>query len=102
VTVIWALTGSGYYWPMSVWLGAAVTVALHAIGWRVARLPKGPRRPVEAHALTASTIGLVLVMLWALTDRDVFWPAWPLLGLSAVVAAHAARDGVAGLDQLRH
>jgi signal transduction histidine kinase len=89
LTVIWALTGTAYYWPMWYWLGAGVTVALHAIGWRVVGLPRGPRRLVEAHALVATTIGLLLVMLWALTGGDVFWPAWPLLGLSALVAVHA-------------
>jgi signal transduction histidine kinase len=89
VSVIWALTGAEYYWPMWVWLGAGVTVALHAIGWRVARLPRGPRRLVEANALVCTTIGLLLVMLWALTGGDVFWPAWPLLGLSAFVAVHS-------------
>src|SRR5689334_7684805 len=30
-TIIWAITGGGYYWPAWVWLGAAVPVAVHAI-----------------------------------------------------------------------
>ena len=89
VTVIWAMAGPDYFWPVWVWLGAAVTVALHAIGWHAARSPRGPRRAVEAHALVSVSIGLLLVMLWALTSGPVFWPAWPLLGLAAALLLHA-------------
>jgi signal transduction histidine kinase len=89
VTAIWALAGPDYPWPAWVWLGAAITVVLHAIARRVARRPKGPRRLLEAHALVSTVIGLILVMLWALTAGAVFWPVWPLLGLAAAVAVHA-------------
>jgi signal transduction histidine kinase len=89
VTVIWAMAGPPYFWPVWVWLGGAITVALHAIGWRTARSPDGPRRAVEAHALVSVSIGLLLVVLWALTDGPVFWPAWPLLGLAAALLLHA-------------
>jgi signal transduction histidine kinase len=89
VTAIWALAGPEYFWPAWVWLGATITVVLHAIAWRVARRPRGPRRLLEAHALVSTVIGLILVMLWALTAGPVFWPVWPLLGLAAAVAVHA-------------
>jgi signal transduction histidine kinase len=89
VTAIWGFAGSDYFWPGWVWFGAAITVGLHAIAWHVARSPRGPRRLLEGHALVSTTIGLVLVMLWALTDGPVFWPVWPLLGLAAAVALHA-------------
>ena len=87
-TAIWALAGSDYFWPAWVWAGAAVTVVLHAIGWHVARAPRSPRRVLEGHALVATTIALILGALWALTAGEVFWPAWPLLGLAAAVALH--------------
>jgi len=89
VTAIWALAGSDYFWPGWVWLGAAITVVLHAIAWRVAQLPRGPRRALEGHALVSTTIVLLLVMLWALTEGPVFWPVWPLLGLGILLAVHA-------------
>ena len=89
VTAIWALAGSDYFWPFWVWLGAAITVVLHTIGWRVARLPRGPRQALEGHALVSTTIVLLLVLLWALTEGPVFWPVWPLLGLGVLLAVHA-------------
>jgi len=89
VTAIWAFAGPDYFWPGWVWFGAAITVALHAIGWHVARSPRGPRRLLEGHALLSVTIGLILVLLWALTEGLVFWPFWPLLGLAAAVGVHA-------------
>src|SRR5690349_11853915 len=30
-TIVWAVTGGGYYWPAWVWLGVAIPVAIHAI-----------------------------------------------------------------------
>jgi signal transduction histidine kinase len=89
VTVIWAFAGPDYFWPGWVWLGATITVVLHAIAWRVARRPRGPRRLLEGHALVSTVIVLILVMLWALTEGPVFWPLWPMLGLAAAVAVHA-------------
>jgi signal transduction histidine kinase len=97
-TIVWAMAGSDRFWPVWVWLGAAITVVLHAIGWHVARSPRGPRRMLEGHALVSATIALILVTLWALTSGDVFWPAWPLLGLAAAFLLHAllAAAGWAG------
>ena len=89
VTAIWAMAGSDYFWPVWVWLGVAITVVLHAIGWHVARSRRGPRRLLEGHALLSLSIALLLVTLWALTAGEVFWPAWPLLGLAVVLGLHA-------------
>jgi signal transduction histidine kinase len=94
VTVIWAMAGPDYFWPVWVWLGGAVTVALHATGWHVARSPRGPRRLLEGHALASVSIALLLVTLWALTSGPTFWPAWPLLGLAAVLLLHALLAGL--------
>jgi signal transduction histidine kinase len=83
------MAGPDYFWPVWVWLGAAITVALHAVGWHVARSPRGPRRVLEGHALASLSVALLLVTLWALTSGPAFWPAWPLFGLAAVLALHA-------------
>ena len=37
-------------------------------------------------ALIATGIVLALIVIWALTSRGYFWPIWPLLALSLVVA----------------
>jgi signal transduction histidine kinase len=43
-------------------------------------------RGLTITALTATTIGVVLVVIWALTsDGGYFWPIWPLLSLALVV-----------------
>ncbi len=33
---------------------------------------------------------MFLVLVWALTTRDYFWPVWPLLGLALLLLAHLA------------
>ena len=88
-TSIWGLTGGGYFWPVWVWIGLALSVALHAVIRRALRAPAGPRRAFEAHAGGSAILSGLLVMLWALTGSPTFWPIWALLVLAAALAVHA-------------
>ncbi len=47
------------------------------------------RRGVSIHAMIVGGISALLVMIWALTTRDYFWPMWPVLALSLPLAIHA-------------
>lgn len=93
-TVIWAATGTGYYWPAWVWLAGVVVVSSEAVALRLLllslRVPVGRTARIGGHALVSGVIGAWLVLVWALVvPWRVFWPAWPLLGLAVVLAVHA-------------
>ncbi|HEY4279514.1 MAG TPA: histidine kinase [Conexibacter sp.] len=85
VTLIWALTGAGSFWPMWVWFGLAVTVAVHALGRRaVGRLGR-----LEFHAEATGFIVAVIVLVWAMSGGGYFWPVWPIAGLVAIIGTRA-------------
>jgi uncharacterized protein DUF1707/2TM domain-containing protein len=58
------------------------------VGQPAARLrPPGARRAEAKAALVRSIlwfglISVVLLVVWAMTGRDYFWPVWPILGFS--------------------
>jgi signal transduction histidine kinase len=89
-TLIWALTGAGYYWPMWVWLSFAIPIALHLVVL-AARRP-GPRfRHDAALATHAGISGLtiaVVVLVWAFTGAHAFWPRWVIYGLGLGLGVH--------------
>jgi signal transduction histidine kinase len=93
VTVVWAATTQGYFWPEWVLLPFGLTTAVH--GWvelvaernrSFAR--RGLSRALAIHAGAAAALGTSLVVVWAVTSRSYFWPAWPLCALAFTVAIH--------------
>jgi signal transduction histidine kinase len=84
----------------------AAVIAVHLVGWltRLSRWlairllagePQPKRAPAELRALrfraltilslVSTSVVLLLVVIWELTDGGYFWPMWPLLALSLVV-----------------
>jgi len=87
LTVVWALTGAGYYWPGWIWLTLALPVAFYrSIRW--GPLARG-RQSVAVHTAVSLVIAGALVAIWAMSSHRYFWPMWPILGLGVVLAAHA-------------
>jgi len=83
VTVVWALSGSGYFWPIWVALGLAFP-----LGWFVAvrwarRQPAGDRVVAGVGAVGAVT-SVLLVVIWLITGDGYFWPVWNMLGYAAL------------------
>jgi signal transduction histidine kinase len=70
-TLLWGLTGGGYFWPIWVWLGLGISLGLHAAA--AGRVSK-PQVQVG--------IGTVCLIVWALTGMSYFWPVWPILGMA--------------------
>jgi signal transduction histidine kinase len=91
VTIIWAVTGGGYYWPAWVWLGVAVPVAVHAIIRFGLSAPASARHGLALHGMVTGLIGAILLAVWGFTTDAVhnFRPLWPLLILGVAVAVHA-------------
>jgi signal transduction histidine kinase len=89
VTIVWAVTGAGYFWPMWVWLGLLVTLALHMLGRHLVDALEGRARPLSVHIeVTAFVCGLEVV-IWAMTGGGYFWPIWPLVGFGSILGVHA-------------
>jgi signal transduction histidine kinase len=89
VTIIWAATGFGYFWPVWVWLAFGLSVALDLVVLRAQVGSPGPKRRLRVHAELSGTVAALLVILWLLTGAGTFWPFFALLGLGVVLALHA-------------
>ncbi|HEY2635776.1 MAG TPA: sensor domain-containing protein, partial [Solirubrobacteraceae bacterium] len=79
-TLIWALTGAGYFWPVWVWLGLILSVAVHTAVARSILAAGDPGRRLRAQTELAAVIELVCLAVWGLGGAGYFWPVWPALG----------------------
>ena len=87
LTVVWALTGAGYYWPGWIWLTLGLPVAFYrSIRWA---LGTRGQHALAVHAAISLVIGAALVAIWVMSSHRYFWPIWPILALGVVLAAHA-------------
>jgi signal transduction histidine kinase len=84
VTLLWALTGAGYFWPAWVWLPLAIAVALHLI---IVRAPGNSALRVQGEA--TALVAAVEFVIWALAGGGYFWPAWPIMALLLALGVHA-------------
>ena len=90
-TVIWALGDGGYYWPVWVWYGFAIPVALHVgLRWAWAKPPGFKRRIAVQAALSATLFGCECVA-WAIAGQGgVFWPVYSGTAYLVLLGLHAA------------
>ena len=87
LTVVWALTGAGYFWPGWIWFVLALPVAFwQSIRWA---LRTWRRRSLAVHAAVTFVLVPSIVVIWLLSGLGYFWPIWPMLGLGLVLAGHA-------------
>jgi len=69
---------------------AGMAPALLGSGPAPAPVAGGPRRTgLREHAAGYATVGLLAVVIWAVTMRAYFWPMWPLLALAVPLGVHA-------------
>jgi signal transduction histidine kinase len=47
------------------------------------------RKSLLAHGLATGFVSALIVVVWALTGANYFWPQWPLLALALPLAVHA-------------
>jgi signal transduction histidine kinase len=93
LTVIWALAGHGYFWPVWAILPLALVVGIH--GWieLVDERPPahwGPTltRAFAIHAGCWAVLFLFLTGVWALTSSSSFWPGWILVAGGIALGIH--------------
>ena len=89
--VVWASTGRGYFWPEWVLLPLGLLFCMHALVELVdAKL--GSREPltrsVAIHGGVVAALVVFLTLIWAVTSRGYFWPAWVALGLAIPLVVH--------------
>jgi signal transduction histidine kinase len=116
--VVWALTGPDKPWIVWPLLGLGLVAALDAwfvLGGRRLResdldgvsgdrrqatrtLRRRRRLRVDAGAL--AIINLALVGIWVAGGAGYFWPVWPILGCSALLALKSLRVGDVARERL--
>jgi signal transduction histidine kinase len=95
LTIVWALTSRGYFWPVWPLLAFGLALLIHAWVVWVQEHP-GPlreRRLDEGFAIHAGVWVALLLFLtgvWAASAGGYFWPVWPLLVGVLAVGSHAA------------
>jgi len=85
---IWAATGIGeYFWPIWVWFGLSIPLAVQ---YAIRRALDGPRRwrALSIHAALSCVAGAILTFIWLVTGFG-FWLFWPLFGMGAALILHA-------------
>jgi signal transduction histidine kinase len=90
--VIWALTSRGYFWPEWTLIALGLPLAIHA--WLVLvpeRVPAA-RRSLAVLGGIAVSLAVFFTLIWTVTSRGYFWPAWPILALAFSVVLHAIAD----------
>ncbi len=89
VTIIWAATGLGYFWPVWVWLGLGLSVALDLVILRAQAHEPGPERWLHLDGELLTTLATLLVAIWLVTGAGTFWPFFSILSFGIVYAVHA-------------
>jgi hypothetical protein len=56
--------------------------------WAIRRIQA--KRAFWVHLAVYVAVNALLILIWAMTSGEYFWPVWPLLGWGIGVAAHAA------------
>ena len=89
LTVTWALTGGGYFWPAWPWLAIATFVAVWRVVSRTRRRGFSGRVGLDAHGELAVVVFGFLVVVWAFSGGGAFWPVWIALAFAATLGVHA-------------
>ena len=85
MTVIWAVTSRGYFWPMWVYLAIAIVLSVHlGVVWAWAQ-PEGRRRQLAIHGVLTAILVAIEVAVWAMSGGGLFWPIFPLVALGGSV-----------------
>jgi signal transduction histidine kinase len=88
VTLAWAVTGRGEFWPRWVYFGVVVLGAAPYAFGRALRVPPGRRRWLAVDAAFCVVLAAVDLTVWVLSGGGYFWPMWTMLGLSTLLGVH--------------
>jgi signal transduction histidine kinase len=92
LTLIWALTSRGYFWPQWTFIALGLPLAIEAwaqlVPERVRRVPQDLMR----WAGIFLALAIFFTLIWAVTSRGYYWPAWPILGFALALAIRTIRE----------
>ncbi|HEY8029958.1 MAG TPA: sensor domain-containing protein [Gaiellaceae bacterium] len=100
LTVVWAVTSRGYFWPEWPMIALGLPLAIHA--WMAV-----PARSLAKNAGIAASIAVFFTFVWAVTSRGYFWPRWPIIvlaltfGVRAIVELTRRGDRISVLETTR-
>jgi signal transduction histidine kinase len=94
VTLLWAATGGGSFWPEWVWLGLAIPMGLHAALHGARQVQSRRFRAVATHGAISGVLSVTLILIWAFAGFGSFWPLIPITVLAALLGLHAALAGL--------
>ncbi len=99
MTVLWGLTGGGYFWPKWVWFGLAIPFGLNAVLFGACHVRKRRWRAFAIHAGLFSWVSATLILTWAMSGGGGFWPLIPIGCLAMILGLHATLAGVLGGEE---
>jgi signal transduction histidine kinase len=88
-TLLWLVTGGGYFWPVWIAFAGFVPVSLMLLLPRAIEGRTGPRVKLALNAAICGWVAVVLFMIWAFTGGGPYWPAITTAVLALVVVVHA-------------
>jgi signal transduction histidine kinase len=94
MTVLWAATGGGSFWPKWIWLGLAIPMALHGALYGAVQVKPGRWRGIAVHGAISGVLGGTLITIWAFAGGGSFWPLIPLSVFGGALGVHAALAGL--------
>src|SRR5262249_29604858 len=92
LTLIWALTSRGYFWPAWAVLALGLALAVHAASELATEQVPPARRSLAVHGGATVAASVFFTLIWAVTSRGYFWPVWPILVLALAFIAHAIAE----------
>jgi signal transduction histidine kinase len=87
-TLIWSVTGHGSFWPMWVWLGVFVVLAMQAGVRRAILTTDGLHRGLAIHGAVTSVLVVVDILVWLMSGMGLFWPIFPIAVFAIAYTAH--------------
>ncbi len=92
LTLIWALTSRGYFWPEWTFIALGLPLAVHALSEVAAERVSPTRRSLAVHGCAAASAAVFFSLIWAVTSRGYYWPVWPIIVLALSVGIHAISE----------
>jgi signal transduction histidine kinase len=90
-SLVWLLTGHGYFWPMWPVFGILLVAGLYvAVRW-ARSYPRGRRFGAGLRSVSCVLV-VAHVLLWAMSGGGYFWPAWVMLALGGLVGLQWIRN----------
>jgi signal transduction histidine kinase len=89
LTLIWALTSRGYFWPEWTFIVLGLPLAIHAVVELATEQVPPARRSLAVHGGVSLVAAVFFTLIWAVTSRGYFWPVWPIIVLALAFVVHA-------------